>query len=86
MSQIDNEMFSVSLGRLTQLERDSKDLTRANALIDRLRAENAALKMEREKFFGVVERCRRALPVSGNAHKKWAVSYVLSQLRKNRLV
>lgn len=62
------------------------ELRRANALISRLRAENEVLKDEKRLFVGVVNSTKHHIAVAGNAHKKWAVTLVKSQLEKARLI
>lgn len=64
----------------------AEDLRRAKALIARLRAENAALKAEKRSVVGVLDACKRHISVAGNPHKKWAVTFVKSQLMKARLL
>jgi len=81
-----HETINITLGRLTNLEQDSKDLVRAKALIDRLRAENEVLKAEKRRFATVCDETRRHISVAGNPHKKWAVTFVKIQLQKARLI
>lgn len=59
---------------------------RADALIARLRAENAVLKAERRRFIGTVDAAKRHISIAGNAQKKWAVTLVKAQLEKARLI
>ena len=42
-----HEKFQLSLGRIIELQEKEKELERAQALIARLRAENAVLKDEK---------------------------------------
>lgn len=63
-----------------------EDLRRAKALIARLRAENEALKSEKRRFVVTVDAARRHILIAGNAHKKWAVTFVKAQLEKARLI
>lgn len=67
-------------------EKIEHDLSRANALISRLRAENAVLKDEKRKFIQVVEGTKRHISVAGNAHKKWAVTLVKARLVSAKLI
>ena len=62
------------------------ELRRAQLLIARLRAENSVLRAEKQRFIGAVDACKRHISIAGNAHKKWAVAFVKSQLIKARLV
>lgn len=63
-----------------------EELRRAQSLIDRLRAENKVLKMERQRIIGAVDACKRHISISGNTHKKWAVTFVKNKLIKARLI
>ena len=67
-------------------QKAEEELRRANALISRLRAENEVLKDENRMFVGVVNSTKHHIAVAGNAHKKWAVTLVKSQLEKARLI
>ena len=69
-----------------QIKTIQEDLRRANALIDRLRAEANVLKDEKKKFISIVDETKRLISVSGNCHKKWAVTLVKSRLEKAGLI
>jgi hypothetical protein len=81
-----HEKWQVSLSRLVDLERKEKELVRANALIERLRAENQVLKDEKVKFFSVLQSLKRHILVSGNIHKKWAIFFAITKLRQAKLI
>lgn len=77
-----HETITIALTRLEYLEQAAKDLEQANKLIARLRAENTVLKDDRARMWGVVDATRRHISIAGNAHKKYGVALVASQLRK----
>ena len=83
---LQHEKICIPIWQLDQLQSDSKDLKRAKALIERLRAENEVLKLERKAITSLVQSLKRHNSIAGNAHKKWAVAFVANKLSKARLI
>ena len=78
------EKLSKELGDSADAQKEQ--LRHADAFIARLRAENQVLKAEKSRLFGVVDAMKRHVSIAGNPQKKWAVSFVKSQLEKARLI
>jgi hypothetical protein len=81
-----HEKFQMSLGRIIELQEKEEELARAKALIARLRAENAVLKDEKKCIISYIDSLKRHISIAGNAHKKWAVTFVKTQLQKRFLL
>lgn len=81
-----HEKFQLSLGRIIELQEKEKELERAQALIARLRAENAVLKDEKKCILSCIDDIKRHISIAGNTHKKWAVTFVKTQLQKRFLL
>lgn len=84
-----HEKFQLSLGRIIELQEKEKELERAQALIARLRAENAVLKDEnavlkdeKKCILSCIDDLKRHICIAGNTHKKWAVTFVKTQIKK----
>lgn len=81
-----HEKFQLSLGRIIELQEKEKELERAQALIARLRAENAVLKYEKKCILSCIDDIKRHICIAGNTHKKWAVTFVKTQIKKRFLL
>lgn len=78
--------WNITESRLRHLEQCERDLSFANNLIARLRAENQVLKDEKKRFVSTIENCKKHISICGNAHKKYGVAFVKSQIIKSRLL
>lgn len=78
------EKWSVSLGRLMDLEWKEKDLERARRLIKRLRARLSVLEDERRSQKELMEGILQAPSVRGNYAKMYGAVLLRTRLRKAR--
>ena len=78
--------WNITESRLRHLEQCERDIEKANALIESLRAENLVLKDEKKRFVSTIDNCNKHISICGNAHKKYGVAFVKSQIIKARLI